>query len=135
MCKKIREKNGWRTSEQLLKIDDLNKVLGNDSLPESLEEALRICKKYWAEFCNAERVSQEKSKYARTIRKNLFGEICLGSSDRSFCFINVGQESFFCSKKDLPDGIKEGDKVNFDGIPSFDRKKQKDSWKAINVSL
>jgi hypothetical protein len=39
----------------------------------------------------------------------------------------------FCLKKDLPKNIIDGATLNFDAIPSFDKKRNKESWKAINI--
>jgi len=43
--------------------------------------------------------------------------------------------TFYCSKNNLPSEISDGTKVVFDAIPSFDRKKQKESWKAVNIRI
>jgi hypothetical protein len=43
------------------------------------------------------------------------------------------EQSFFCYKSDLPPDITDGNEVTFDAIPSFDKKKNKESWKASNI--
>jgi hypothetical protein len=64
------------------------------------------------------------------------GKISLGRDDRPYCFINTDDgQSFFCSKSLLPSNIMDGDEVCFDANPSFDKKKNKESWKASNIRL
>ena len=73
-------------------------------------------------------------KKKRKIKKGLVGRVNLGQSDRPFCFIKTkDNKSFFCFKSDLPNEIKNGDELTFDAIPSIDKKKNKESWKASNI--
>lgn len=68
------------------------------------------------------------------VKKRLVGKVSLGWSDRPFCFIIAKDEqSFFCYKSDLPPDIADGNEVTFDAIPSFDKKKNKESWKASDI--
>ena len=58
----------------------------------------------------------------------------MGHAERSFCFITAeGGQSYFCLKADLPKGIADGANLVFDAVPSFDKKKNKEAWKAVNV--
>ena len=34
---------------------------------------------------------------------------------------------------EIPPGIKDGEVVRFDALPSFDKKKSRESWRAKNV--
>jgi hypothetical protein len=53
---------------------------------------------------------------------------------RPFCFIvTENGEDIFCVNSNLPENSNNGDEVIFDAIPSYDKKKQRDSWKAINL--
>ncbi len=131
LCKYIREQKGWPRSELLLVIDDLNRIIENIAEPKSLNESLIICRNYWNKLLDYDPVN--KSREARKIRYNLSGFISLGAPNRPFCFINSNKESFFCYKSDLPIDIRDGERVKFIGVPSFDKKKNKESWKAINI--
>jgi len=58
----------------------------------------------------------------------------LGPPERMFCFIvSKTGDSYFCFKADLPEDITDKAILVFDAIPSFDKKKNKQSWKAINI--
>jgi hypothetical protein len=51
-----------------------------------------------------------------------------------YCFIKTDDEqSFFSSRSSLPSKVMDGDEVCFDAIPSFDKKKNKESWKASHI--
>jgi len=64
----------------------------------------------------------------------MVGKVSLGLRDLPFCFINSKDgQSFFCSKTDLPPDVREGGELVFDAIPSFDKKKNQESWKASNI--
>lgn len=45
------------------------------------------------------------------------------------------RESFFCLKSDLPEGLEDGAKVNFNALPTFDKKKSRESWRAVDVLI
>ncbi len=124
----IREQKGWSRSEILLEIEDLNKSINDNDCPRTLNEAFDKCKSYWSK----DRI-QGCADRKRNVRHNLIGTVILGPPDRPFCFINAGDEVFFCYKSDLPTGIRNEDKVRFDGVPSFDKKKNRDSWKAAHI--
>ena len=129
LAKFVRERNDWKLPQNLS--DQLQKATASSldaAPPADLKEALAQCRNIW---------NQHASKKAdtRTVAKtNLQGRVNLGNPDRPFCFIRVdGSEDYFCFKSDLPQGTKEGDGVIFDLIPSYDKKKQKDSWRAVNL--
>ena len=43
------------------------------------------------------------------------------------------ESAIFCLKGDLPYGVIDGVTLQFDAIPSFDKKKNQESWKAVNI--
>lgn len=135
LCKNIRYEKNWSVHESVLdSIDELNKIIGNNNEPDSIKEALSICRNYWKNLLGEESVSRGRSRDKRKIRKGLLGVVSLGMINHPFCFIiTTDDESVFCSKSDLPSDIKDGDEVTFDAIPSFDRKKNKKSWKASSI--
>ena len=137
LCRYVREENDWSVPEHVLNgISELNKIIGNNNEPKSLKEALSICRDYWKNFLGEKSVSISKAQDKRKIRKGLLGKVRLGKEDSNFCFIvTKDDESFFCLKIDLPPDIKDTDKVTFNAIPSFDKKKNKKSWRARNIQF
>lgn len=135
LCKYVRNEKGWAVPESIIKtVNDLNKHIGNDKAPSSLKEALSICRSEWSKLLGKENDLKNLSYKNRKVKKGLVGKVSLGRSDRPFCFIIAKDEqSFFCYKSDLPPDITNGDEVTFDAIPSFDKKKNKESWKASNI--
>ena len=54
--------------------------------------------------------------------------------NKPFCFINTKDGlSAICFQNDFQDDIQDGEIVIFDAISSFDKKKNRDSWKAIKI--
>ena len=135
LCRYIRSEKEWTIPEHIIDaLDELNKVIGNDNEPSSLREAVSVCRSTWSKLLCRGSGSRGLSFRDRKARKGLVGKVSLGRSDRPFCFI-VGDsgESVFCYKSDLPPDTAEGGQLTFDAIPSFDKKKNKESWKASNV--
>ena len=135
LCKYIRNEKAWTVPESIINtVDDLNKIIGNDKKPSSLKEALRICRSEWSKLLCKENDLKNLSYKNRKIKKGLVGKVNLGRIDRVFCFIiTKDEQSFFCYKSDLPPDITDGSDVTFNAIPSFDKKKNKESWKATNI--
>lgn len=137
LCKLVRESNEWSVSSILENtIRALNKEIGNNKSPDSLKDALSNCRKFWREITGFELKPRKKISNGRDIRKDLVGKISFGKSERPFCFIFVKNEDpIFCKKSALSPEIKDGSKVIFNAIPSFDMKKNKASWKASNIKI
>ena len=135
LCKYVRNEKGWTVPEPIINtVNDLNKIIGNNKEPSSLKEALSICRSEWSRLLSKESNLKNLSYENREVKKGLVGKVSLGRSDRPFCFIIAKDEqSFFCYKSDLPADIIDEDEVTFDAIPSFDKKKNKESWKASNI--
>jgi tetratricopeptide (TPR) repeat protein len=135
LCKHVRNEKHWLIPPSVSDaIDDLNKVIGNSKEPVSLKEALYACRVEWIKVLGLRKDLQTSTPSARKARKGLFGKVSMGKSEQPFCFIITNErESVFCWKSDLPSETKDSDEVNFDAIPSFDKKKNKESWKASNV--
>jgi tetratricopeptide (TPR) repeat protein len=134
LYKCIREEKGWNIPEQVVEdISELNRTIGNDSVPSGLKEALRICQTEWSKTSGS---IKEFRDYKRKVKNGLIGKVNLGPKDRPFCFIiTKGKQSFFCNKSDLPAETIDGAQITFDAIPSFDKKKNQESWKAKNIRL
>ena len=92
-----------------------------------------MCWSAWRRQLHEEGVRQV-SVEERKARRGLTGKINSISDERPFCFIITKEgNSFFCSKSELPATINDGDEVSFDAIPSYDKKKKRDSWRAVNI--
>jgi len=135
LCKYVREDKGWGISDQMLELIISVSIHLDDIGPTTLKESYAECKIEWNNVLGVQGQTPNASKQ-REIRRNIFGIVNSIRDDRTFCFINLGsEESLFCTKSDLPANIKNGDKVIIDAIPSFDKKKNKDSWRAINIRI
>ena len=135
LCKYVREDKGWGVSDQMLELIESVSIHLDDIGPPALKESYTACKIEWDTVLGAHGTTPIASKQ-REIRRNIFGTVNSIRDDRTFCFVNLGsEESLFCTKSDLPTSIKNGDKVIIDAIPSFDKKKNKDSWRAINIRI
>ena len=135
LCKYVRNEKGWTVPELIINtVNDLNKIIGNNKEPSSLEEALSICRTEWSKLLGKENDLKDLLYKKRKVKKGLIGKVSLGLSEHPFCFIVAKDEqSFFCYKSDLPPNIADGDEVTFDALLSFDKKKNKESWKASNI--
>lgn len=135
LCKKIRFENNWSIPDSVLNsIIELDKNIENYTEPDSLKETLEICRSYWTKSLDEGSESKDWSQNKRKVRKDLTGKVNLGNIDRPFCFIfTKDDEAIFCFKSDLPPDTKNGDRIIFDATPSFDKKKNKESWKASNI--
>lgn len=135
LCKYIRNEKGWSVPESITDtINELDKIIGNKDQPSSLKEALSLCRTKWNKLLGKDNNSKELLHKKRKVKKGVVGKVSLGQSDRPFCFINSrNEQSFFCHKSDLPPDIIDGNDVIFDAIPSFDKKKNKESWQASNI--
>jgi len=135
LCKYVRNEKEWTVPESIINtINDLNKIINSNKEPSSLKETLRICRREWSKLLCKENDLKNLSYKNRKVKKGLVGKVSLGRSDRPFCFIIAKDgQSFFCYKSDLPPDITDGSEVTFDAIPSFDKKKNKESWKASNI--
>lgn len=133
LCKYVREEQGWTISHFIVSaIDELDRLIGNSHVPTSLKDALNLCRNEWKRVAvKEEKLSLHKG---RKLRRELIGKVNLGKPDQPFCFIiTQGEESFFCFKSDLPKDIENDEEVTFNAVPSFDKKKNKESWKAIDI--
>lgn len=133
LCKLVRNEKGWSVPESIIdNISELDKIISNKNSPSSLKEALSSCRETWNLVLNKD-YSNKLSINKQKIKKGLVGKVSFGQQDRPYCFINSEDQSFFCYKSDLPPDTKDKDEVTFNALPSFDKKKNKESWKAANI--
>jgi len=135
LSKLVRLDHGWSVSEEIEnKIIYLNQKIGNEPQNQSLHHVLSICKDHWNKALSSEYSESQDFDKQPQILKNLTGKITLGPRDRPYCFINTpDKKAIICFKSELPGDIYDGEEVIFDAIPSFDRKKNQQSWKARGV--
>jgi tetratricopeptide (TPR) repeat protein len=135
LCKYVREEEGWSIPQSIdFTLSKLNHDISNGPVPGNIKEALAACRELWFRTLGLHDEHRLQAPKSKGMRKRLQGKLVLGRSDRPFCFISSeGGESFFCLKVDLPQDMIDGGIVFFDAIPSFDKKKRRESWKAINV--
>lgn len=136
LTKLIREEKSWKVPDSL---NDKLSGLSKDEITISspLEEVFQKCQTIWRHGTEkAVAGPSTQSPQKETIKRNVYGKISLGRPDRPFCFINLEDgDSVFCYKDILPSDINDGDEVVVDAWPSWDQKKNKQSWKAQSVRL
>jgi tetratricopeptide (TPR) repeat protein len=135
LSKYIREKHGWPVSQAIsVGIAELNQELPDHPSPEHFDYLLAECQRCWKRIVGAQHDSREPSLKNRGVKKAVKGRLKLGPQERPYCFLHSAtRESYFCLKSDLPNGVTDGITLQFDALPSFDKKKNQQSWKAINI--
>lgn len=134
LSKFVRLENKWKVAPELEgAIESLSKISSVKDQILNKNEAIRFCKEAWKKRLG---LNAEIKKEADVLKSNLSGVVSLGDTTKPFCFICVSKnESYFCLKKELPLSIKDGDRVVFDAVPSFDARKGRDSLRAKRVRL
>jgi tetratricopeptide (TPR) repeat protein len=135
LCKHIREEQGWSIPQVVSSLaTELDRELLDLAGPVGLNSALLECQKFWRRTVGAQYDSREPSLRSRGVKRMLKGKLKMGPPGRPYCFIlSDARESYFCRKSDLPQAATDGVMLQFDAMPSFDRKKNQESWKAVNV--
>jgi tetratricopeptide (TPR) repeat protein len=133
LCRSIRQEQGWSIPHSiemaLISVDnDPNQV------SPGLKESLAKCRVFWLMTLGVQDDRSVRSLKNKKIISGLQGKLQLGDPKKPFCFIFAEKgESYFCLKNDLPVEMVDGALLSFDVIPSFDKKKNKESWRAINI--
>jgi tetratricopeptide (TPR) repeat protein len=129
----IRAEQGWSIPESISDtITELNSVLTNENAPSSVREALNMCRETWHDISGLK--ADRAATHHRKPKRGLTGKLLLGKPDVPFCFIwGNDNVSYFCQKSELPAGIVDGEVVSFTALPSFDKKKNTESWKAVDI--
>lgn len=128
LIKFIKEEKEWRLTEDVrVLFQETEQEIPDQSKLCSKNKALERCRKFWDRHLTA------KPSDERRIKKNQVGQLSF-TSNKQFCFIQTKENlSAICYQSDLLEGLKNGTSVLFDAIPSFDKKKNRPSWKAKNV--
>jgi len=135
LYKYIREEQRWSIPQSiksaLVKLDNqFSEIAG----PVDVRSALAACQNFWRRTAGGQNYSREASVKNREVKKKLKGKLRMGPTDRAYCFIfSDTKESYFCRKTDLPKDVTDGATLQFDAMPSFNKKKNQESWKAVNV--
>ncbi len=131
LSKLIREKEGWTVPEDIeSSIKKLSGSFPDISNLSSINQIFSHCQEFWEAEGN---INTKIQKMKESKKKTFMGVLNLGRQNRPFCFINTKKESIICDKSILPSNVKDNDEVKCEAIPSYDKKKQKESWKAIKV--
>lgn len=135
LCKYVRQEQGWSVPHSIdATISAIEEGMAGIVPPTSFKTVLEKCKNFWLRSTEEEIDPRARILRDKKIRRALNGRLMIGKSDRSFCFISSGsQDSYFCLKSELPQAVKDGDVVVFDAVPSFYKKKNRQSWKAVNI--
>ncbi|MGC9781273.1 MAG: hypothetical protein HZR80_18675 [Candidatus Heimdallarchaeota archaeon] len=138
--KLVREKNNWSIESSLeSQIDSLIPSFPNYQKLVNVKDALVVCKNFWKQSGIQPTITDSKHdihrlsrKDDRTTRIGLQG-IVQRKPDSNYFFIKMESESIICFLSDLTEEFQHRDKVIFDAQPSFDKKKNRKSWKAVNL--
>lgn len=135
LCRYIREEQGWSIPQTVTSaIIELDKELSDLGGSVAPNRALSECQTFWRKTVGALHDPREALLKSREVMRMLKGKLKMGPPERPYCFLlSDNRESYFCRKSDLPDGATDGVMLQFDAMPSFDKKKNQESWKAINV--
>lgn len=134
LCKLVRKKMEWTVKEDVEQlIQETSLVINNNHKNINLKEVLQKCQTYWGKTIADDSRHQKEMKTKKELKRALKGTVYQVKQDKPFCFIKTQSESFFCYKSEIKDEAVDGLKVQFDVVPSFDKKKQQKSFKAANV--
>jgi len=127
LAKAVRAEQGWGLGDLNEKIESL----GGDLCRESnIRTLIDKCQIIWQGFLPKDSHSLVNHKAMTGLKGKVTGLI----EGRKFCFIKTeGNQSYFCSTSDLPDGTTNNQKVKFEVKQSFDKKKNKETLKAVNL--
>jgi len=138
--KLIREENKWSIDSTLTtQINSLKNSFPEYNEISKVKDALDICRKFWKKLGIQPPKTHSKKGYKysskkddRKTRKGLKG-IVQKKKELPFFFIKTENESIICFLSDITEEYTHGDEVLFDALPSFDKKRNMESWKAINL--
>lgn len=127
LAKAVREAQGWSLS-------DMNEIIvslgGDASEKVDLKSLINKCHNIWQDYLPKDASSTVDNKKTKGLR----GKVINLNDGRPFCFIKTDDnQSYFCSTSNLPNGTTNNQNVRFDIKPSFDKKKNKETFKAVNI--
>lgn len=134
-ARSIREELGWQIPPTLLALENLFKSEIPDyenliqNIPSDPKKLTTICRSYWVDENKATNTSPNTSERHR-------GKVTSFNPERNYAFIEPddGSNSIIVYSNDLPENCAfSGAKVEYSRIPSFDKKKNRESFKAVNL--
>lgn len=127
LAKYIREEKGWNLPSELVHLLDVVQSKHPEITFDNKQSALNASQKIWSS--NVENMHKNRS------REKSKGQLSIPKNSTSFAFIETDKYgSIFCLKKDLPEGVQNGDYLEFIRKKSFDKKKNKESWIAKQIN-
>jgi hypothetical protein len=135
LCKYVRQEQGWSIPQSIdATISVLDGEMAGTAGPNSLKASLAKCRDFWLYTIEESIDPRARSLKDEKVRRALQGRLVIGRLERPFCFISSGDgDSYFCLKADLPKTVNDGDVLIFDAVPSFDKKRNRQPWKAVNI--
>ncbi|OGP82386.1 MAG: hypothetical protein A2Z08_03175 [Deltaproteobacteria bacterium RBG_16_54_11] len=130
LAKAIRTENNWPIPSELQSaIVSLESEVRPQEGHRATVGLMKLCRETWKKFLPDSGPRSDR----RQPRIGLKGRINIVPG-RRVCFINCKDGlSAICMEVEIPPGIKDGEVVRFDAVPSFDKKKSRESWRAKNV--
>lgn len=130
LAKVVRTNRSWNIPPELLQAErdteELLETLGQSwpNFPDDEVQLLRICEKQWREAATGDFERKE-------------GVLLDIQSGKSYTFIRPddGSENVFVHQRNLPRRSYEGMRVDFALKPSFDRRKNRESFEAVDVRV
>ncbi len=136
----LRQRCQWRVPETLCEI-----LAGAGPIAaQTVEDRARRCRAMWREVVTPGRRESEEEISAgqpsdavssEGRRGPMEGHLQRPDPSCPFCFVIFAKERIFCLTADLPKGAIDGSRVRFVAERSFDKKRQKKSWRAVEVKL
>ena len=127
LAKAVREEQGWGLGDLNEKITNLG---GDIDEKNDIRTLIGKCRNIWQGF-----LPKDSTVLGTSYKmKGLLGKVTGLIDGRPYCFIKTqDNQSYFCSTSDLPKGTTNNQNVRFEVKPSFDKKKNKETLKAVNI--
>lgn len=114
----LRQQAGWGVPEELLS--------DSDKIDIPMADALKACRKVWEDTVRHTERSEEKE---------FSGRITGLYPERKFCFVATDEGLIvFVSASLLDRTITSGSRVVCKAVPSWDKKKMQEGWRAVSVT-
>lgn len=127
----IRMRKSWPIPPDLQKRLNDMEVL---SIDDSVEELQYRCSMQWHECEGLGKSPEPKSSHEEQVQETLVGTIFLGPANREYFFINPPEsDGYIGFKNELPEAFDDRSQVKFDVVPTFNKKRNEWSTKAVNV--
>jgi len=126
-------RNSWAIPSELQQRLESMKI---SSVNDSMEELLYRCSLHWNNSELRAIPIQHTTEVVEPIERGVIGTIFLGPTERDYFFINPpGKDGYIGFKQELNHPIQDRSEVRFDVVPSFNKKRNEWSMKAVNVEL